>query len=86
MWAFLVKLGVLDLKERRSVHCWETVNADDALSDYESIQWCFCCCADDGGGGGCRGMLDHEDCLAKKDHGEPLGKMVKEAQWERKAI
>lgn len=79
MSVFLVKLVILDLKERRSVHCYETVEAEDALSDSDSICYCYC----DGGG---RGMLDHKVCLAKRDRSEPLEEMEKEARWERKAI
>lgn len=71
-----------DLKERRLAHCCETVEAEVIFSDHDGICCHFCCC----GGGVGRGMLDHKVCLARKDHGEALAKMVKEARWERKAI
>lgn len=70
---------ILDLKERRSAHCCETADAEVVFINHDGI----CCC--DGGGGG-RGMLDHKVCLARRDRGEPLEKMAKEARWEKKEI
>lgn len=85
MWVFLAKQVIQDLKERRSAHCYETAEAEVVFSDHDIICCRFCCC-DGGGGGGGRGMLDHKVCLARRDPGEPLEKMVKEARWERKAM
>lgn len=82
MWVFLAKPVILDLKERRSAHCCETVEAKVAFNDHDGICCHFCCC--DGGDG--REMLDHMVCLARRDRGEPLEKTVIEAQWERKGI
>lgn len=56
MWVFLVKLVILDLKERRSAHCCETVEAEVVFSDHDGICCRFCRCV----GGGGRGMLGHK--------------------------
>lgn len=41
MWDFLVKLVILDLKDKRSAHCCETVEAAVVFSHHDPIWCCF---------------------------------------------